>query len=161
MVATAAEVDALTLAAPAALLGLDVAAVRGRVGGLLSRTSARARDGARPRGSARLPRRVRAGADLAGADLAGADLRGADLRGAWLMGARLGGADLRRADLLGADLRGADLRGARLDGALFCTRPQLEAADGDARTTLPAGRAQASALDGRPARPARASLTRR
>ncbi len=131
------EVEALTTGTPAQLLALDVPAVRRRAGDLLSRTSAAVRTGARPRGARALPRRARAGADLVGADLAGADLRGADLRGAWLMGARLGGADLRRADLLGADLRGADLRGARLAGALFCTQPQLDAADGDGATEVP------------------------
>ena len=117
------------------LTAVDVDGLRRRVGPLLGRVSARARDGAR-RG--RAPRGAGPYADLAGADLAGADLRGAELRGALLVGADLRGADLDRADLLGADLRGADVRGARLATALFLTRPQLAAARGDARTTVPA-----------------------
>ncbi len=77
------------------------------------------------------------GADLAGRDLSGADLRGASLRGASLIGANLTGADLRRADVIGADLRGADLRGADLTGALFLTRFQVNAAQGNGATRLP------------------------
>lgn len=79
----------------------------------------------------------RRGADLIRANLRGADLRGADLRGAYLLGADLRGADLRKADLLGADLRAADLRGAFLNESIFLTQPQLEAAQGDAATTIP------------------------
>ncbi|MGW3479266.1 pentapeptide repeat-containing protein, partial [Streptomyces althioticus] len=52
-------------------------------------------------------------------------------------GLRVVGADLRDADLIGADLRGADLAGADLTGALFLTQAQLNAARGDAATTLP------------------------
>ncbi|WP_406138879.1 pentapeptide repeat-containing protein [Streptomyces sp. NBC_01089] len=77
------------------------------------------------------------GADLMGARLRGADLRGATLRGACLIAADLTGADLRLADLIGADLRDADLTGADLTGCFFLTQPQLNAAKGDATTTLP------------------------
>jgi uncharacterized protein YjbI with pentapeptide repeats len=45
--------------------------------------------------------------------------------------------DLGTADLLGADLRAADVRGADLSRVLFLTRPQVEAARGDAATRLP------------------------
>ena len=74
-----------------------------------------------------------------GRDLRRTRLRGASLRGAYLIGADLRDVDLGRADLLGADLRAADVRGADLSGCLFLTRPQLEAARGDAGTTLPPG----------------------
>ncbi|MGH3762675.1 pentapeptide repeat-containing protein [Actinophytocola sp.] len=77
------------------------------------------------------------GADLMGRDLRGADLRGANLRGAYLIGADLQGADLRLADVIGADLRGANLGGADLGTALYLTRFQVNAARGDAATTLP------------------------
>ena len=66
-----------------------------------------------------------------------ADLSGANLRGALLIGADLSHADLRLADLTGADLRAADLRGASLAETLFLTQPQLDAARGDAGTTVP------------------------
>ncbi|WP_146930625.1 pentapeptide repeat-containing protein [Cellulomonas xylanilytica] len=101
-----------------------------RVGELLGRVSALARDG--------LGGRRSRGADLTGAGLRRADLRGADLRGALLIGADLRGADLRRADLLGADLRGARLDGADLTDALFLTPPQVASARGDSLTRLPA-----------------------
>ena len=115
----------LTRLGPDALVGVDPAAERRSVGELLARVSVAVRG---------------AGPDLAGADLVGRRrrvLRDASLRGALLLGADLRGADLHHADLLGADLRGADLRGARLATALFLTGPQLEAARGDAATTIP------------------------
>jgi len=124
--------DDLTRAAPVDLRRLDVDAHRGTVAALLRDVSARARAGVR-----RAP--VHRGADLVGADLRDTRLRGADMRGALLIGADLRRADLDLADLTGADLRGADLRGARLAGALFVTPSQIEAARGDAATTLPPG----------------------
>jgi hypothetical protein len=113
------------------LAAVDVGTLRRDVGDLLARVSELARAG--------LPHRARdrQDADLMGARLRGADLRGASLRGAYLIGADLRDADLRSADLLGADLRAADLRGADLGGCLFLTRPQVEAARGDAATVLP------------------------
>jgi hypothetical protein len=76
-------------------------------------------------------------ADLTGASMRGADLAGADLRGASLLGADLRQADLHLADLTGADLRGADVRGTDLGSVLFATRPQMDSARGDERTSLP------------------------
>jgi len=127
-----ARIEDLTLGSPESITALDVNALRGEVNPLLLRASELAR--------ARVPgrRKNHRGADLAGARLAGADLRGASLRGALLVAADLSGADLRDADLIGADLRDTDLRGADLTGALFLTQAQLNAARGDAATTLPA-----------------------
>jgi Pentapeptide repeats (8 copies) len=125
---------ALTGGTPEELAALDVAAARRAVGELLRQVADLVRRG-RPvdqRGP------DLDGADLMGADLRGVDLRGAGLRGAYLIGADLRGADLEAADLLGADLRAADLRGASLAFGLFFTQPQLEAARGDAGTTVPA-----------------------
>lgn len=136
--ALAAEVDealtgvrALTTGTPDQLAVVDVGAARRAVGELLTQVADAVRA---DRGHCRVDHR---GADLMGADLRSVDLRGAVLRGAYLVGADLRGADLDAADLLGADLRAADLRGAGLTGSLFLTRPQLEAARGDASTTLP------------------------
>ena len=82
-------------------------------------------------------KKERRGADLIGAKLRAADLSAANLRGAYLIGADLRDADLRKADLIGADLRDTDLRGANLTGALFVTQSQVNAARGNAATTLP------------------------
>ncbi len=41
------------------------------------------------------------------------------------------------ADVTGADFRAANLAGAQLTGALFLIQSQLDAATGNARTTLP------------------------
>ncbi|GGZ31095.1 hypothetical protein GCM10010387_26080 [Streptomyces inusitatus] len=128
-----ARTEALTLLGPEDLAALDVAAHRQRVNTLLLRTSELVRAGA---GGGR-KKKDRRGADLMGARLKGADLRGASLRGAYLIAADLRGADLRLADLIGADLRAADLSGADLTGSIFLTQPQVNAARGDAATSLP------------------------
>ncbi|MGC9667455.1 pentapeptide repeat-containing protein [Planosporangium sp. 12N6] len=127
------DIDRLTRGGAETLAGLDVAALRAEVNPLLVRASELVRS--------RVPgrRKNHRGADLIGATLSGADLRGANLRGAYLIGADLRNADLRSADLIGADFRGADLSGADLSGSIFLTQSQLNAANGDAATTLPPG----------------------
>jgi uncharacterized protein YjbI with pentapeptide repeats len=120
----------LTGRTPDQLRQLDIATHRAGVNELLRQASELAR--------AQFPRRAEhRGADLIGATLAKADLRGANLRGAYLIGADLRGADLRMADVIGADFRDADLRGADLTDAIFLIQSQLDAARGDATTTLP------------------------
>lgn len=47
--------------------------------------------------------------------------------------------DLGRADLLGADLRDTDIRGADLSGTLFLSQSQVNAARGDAGSSIPEG----------------------
>ena len=132
------RIERLTEQTPDEILDTDVAAYRDPVNVLLTRVSEVVRaDAARPGKSAAVSRRIRPGADLIGARLAGEDLRGSNLRGAYLIGADLRRADLRGSDLLGADLRDADLGGADLSQTLFLTRPQVDAARGDAETTLP------------------------
>ena len=125
------RIETLTAADPETLLTSDVDELHEHVGGLLAEASARVR------------RRWPDAADHARRDLAGqrvtGDLRGCSFRGALLIGADLGGADLTDADLLGTDLRGTDVRGADLSTALFLTQPQVNAAVGDAATSLPDG----------------------
>nr|WP_281386842.1 pentapeptide repeat-containing protein [Jiangella mangrovi] len=125
-----ARVSEVTTASAAVLAGVSVAELRAAAGPLLREAS-------------RLARAGTPGRDLRGADLIGkkprGDLRGADLGSAYLIGADLRGADLDRADVIGADFRGADVRGAHLATALFLTQPQVNAANGDAATRLPAG----------------------
>ncbi|OKK04577.1 hypothetical protein AMK26_14705 [Streptomyces sp. CB03234] len=128
------ETERLTFLPPEELTALDLDAHRRIVGDLLLRAGELARSGIP---GALGKKKNRRGADLMGARLKGADLHGANLRGAYLIAADLTGADLRRADLLGADLRDTRLAGADLTGALFLTQPQLNAAKGDALTTLP------------------------
>ena len=127
----------LTRGGPDELVELDVAAHRESVNTLLLRTSELVR--------AEAPGRPvdHRGADLVGKDLRGADLSGANLRGAYLIGADLRAADLRMADLIGVDFRGVDFRGADLTGAdlsscVFLTQFQVNAANGDHTTQLPA-----------------------
>lgn len=124
-VAHLVHADAETLAA------VDAAELRRQVGALLEQVSLRVRADVAD------PAPDRKGADLIQAKLRNADLRGASLRGAYLLGADLRGANLSRTDLLGADLRAADLRAASLHRSIFLTQPQLDAAGGDAATTIP------------------------
>lgn len=112
---------------------LDVLALQERVYELLAAAS-----GARRHELSSCSGLALAGADLRNADFTRTNLRGADLRYAQLAPAVLAGADLEGADLLGADLRDADVRGARLAGSLYLTQSQVESADGDDATTLPA-----------------------
>jgi len=133
LVASLVQTRELTALPSATLRAVDVAGHREQINVLLTRTSELVRA---PFGRGAWQRR---GADLVGADLRRRDLRGANLRGAYLIAADLRGVDLTGADLIGADLRDADLRGAALAGALFLTQFQLNAARGDARTTVPAG----------------------
>lgn len=127
------ETEAIASGGTAGPATMDVAAHRGRVNEVLRRASALARA---PHAGSALDRR---GGDLIGADLRAFDLRGANLRGAILVGADLRGADLGLADVTGADLRGANLAGADLRRTLFVVQAQLESAQGDRRTRLPAG----------------------
>jgi len=121
----------LTQCSPQVLLGLDMAAHRREINGVLLRVSELAR------ATVRQPRAEHRGADLIGADLRRADLSGANLRGACLIGADLSGANLRLVDLTGADFRDADLSGADLTESMFLAQSQLDAANGDADTKLP------------------------
>ncbi|HEV7649285.1 MAG TPA: pentapeptide repeat-containing protein [Actinophytocola sp.] len=121
------ETERLTELDPAALRKIDTDKYRAEVNRLLIRAS----EAVRKKG-----RQLR-GADLMGRDLRDADLRGANLRGAYLIGADLTNADLTDADVIGADLRGADLTKANLATALYLTQFQVNAARGDAATTLP------------------------
>jgi hypothetical protein len=122
------EIVRLTAATPDALLGVDLGALRDRVGGVLSAASARLRRGPSYHH-----------ADLAGRDLRHTDLHDADLRGATLIAADLREQDLGLADVLGADLRDADVRGTAMSAVLFLAQTQVNAARGDHRTTLPPG----------------------
>jgi len=124
-----ARTDDLTAGTAEELSAFDVGAYRREVGELLGRVSDLVRGPGGP---------DRRGADLMGRDLRRAGLAGASLRGTYLIAADLRGVDLGTADLLGADLRAADVRGADLSRCLFLTQPQLEAAQGDGATRIPA-----------------------
>jgi len=80
-----------------------------------------------------------AGADLRDLNAYGAVLTGASFAGANLTNASFVGAYLQGANFGGADLRGVNFSGAELDRAFGLTQRQLEAACGDAATTLPRG----------------------
>jgi uncharacterized protein YjbI with pentapeptide repeats len=131
------EIGLLTRLDPEAVLRLDVDARRRDVNPLLLRASELVRGAARRREPAIAGADFR-GADLIGKDLRGTDLRGANLRGAYLLGANLTGASLAAADFTGADLRGADLGGADLSASIFLTQSQLDAANGDLASRVPA-----------------------
>ena len=130
-----AETEALTTASADDILALDLDAHRDAIAPILRHASELVRAGVETSAEARA---IDAGANLMGAHLAGTDLRGANLRGAWLIGADLRSADLSHADVIGADFRDTELGGATLDSTLFLTQFQVNAAQGDAATVLPA-----------------------
>ena len=128
-----ADVTRRTSGTPEDLLTTDLDELRQEVGPVLVAVSERLR----------APHRVREelrGQDLSGHDLRDLDLRGADLRSALLIRADLRDTDLTDADVLGTDLRDADVRGADLSDALFLSQAQVNAARGDATTTVTAPR---------------------
>ena len=125
-----AEIEAFTAGTAEALLTVNLDALRGRTGDLLTHVSDAIRGTV-------APDRDFTRADLIGRNLSRRDLRGASFRGALLIAGDLSGADLRGADLRGADLRGANLAGADLTGCLFVLQSQAESARGDQTTRLP------------------------
>ena len=133
------EIERLTDQAPTDLLATDLPTHRDRVNVLLARVSALVRADSPPKGQVR---RSGAGDPTGSRPHRSAPRRtgppGSEPRGAYLIGADLRRADLRGSDLIGADLRDADLSGADLSHALFLTQLQVNAARGDAATTLPA-----------------------
>ncbi|AND15920.1 pentapeptide repeat-containing protein [Rathayibacter tritici] len=135
-----ARIERLADGSATEIVDIDVDDVRHQVRHLLLAASDHVRAIAcRQRGKVRLPGRVRPGADLLGVAFRDTDLRGADLRSSYLIGSDLRGSDLRGADVLGADLRDADVSGADLSEALYLSQTQVNAANGDFSTLLPAG----------------------
>ncbi|WP_050346930.1 pentapeptide repeat-containing protein [Arsenicicoccus sp. oral taxon 190] len=127
------ELERLAKSPASQLAEVVISGLRGRVGPLLGRVSEQYRH------PAPTSRRFQPGAQLLGAGLARHDLSRHCLRSALLIGADLRGATLNRTDVLGADLRDAQLAGADLRGAIFLTQQQVDAAQGDRDTRLPAG----------------------
>lgn len=130
-----ATAESLAAASTDTMAREPVESLRTQAGLLLDRASQHLRGQAPEPGTTPSP--VHAHADLAGADLRGATLDHGNLRGAVLIGADLRHATLHLTDLLGADLRDTRLHGADVSDALFVTQSQLNAAEGDAFTTIP------------------------
>jgi len=133
----ARRIDRLLDGTPTEILAVDADGLRTEVRQTLVTVSEEARAGYLAGHRDDTAEDLHPGADLAGRDLRTRALCGADLRGALVIAADLRGRDLAGVDLLGADLRDARLEGADLAGALFLTQAQVNAARGDAHTTLP------------------------
>jgi uncharacterized protein YjbI with pentapeptide repeats len=133
----ARRIDRLFDGTPTEVLAVDADGLRAEVRQTLMTISEEARAGYLAGHRDDTAGDLHPGADLVGRDLRARALCGADLRGALVIAADLRGRDLAGVDLLGADLRDARLEGADLTGALFLTQAQVNAARGDAHTTLP------------------------
>ncbi|TFD84990.1 pentapeptide repeat-containing protein [Cryobacterium lactosi] len=120
------------------VLASDVEGIRAAVRQTLIDVSEEARGGYAASAETGMSDDLHPSADLVGRDLRSIRLCGADLRGAYLIAADLRRGDLAGVDLLGADLRDARLEGADLSNALFLTQSQIDAAQGDNTTVLPA-----------------------
>jgi uncharacterized protein YjbI with pentapeptide repeats len=132
---TLEETEALTQLSPRAILELNVPNHRAVVNELLVKTSELVRSQVK---KDKNHKKISRGTDLFGAKLRGANLKGSNLRGAFLIAADLRDADLRSSDFIGADLRDANVRGANFTGSIFLTQAQVNSANGDKNTKLPA-----------------------
>jgi uncharacterized protein YjbI with pentapeptide repeats len=134
------ETEKLTNLSPKAILEINVPAHRAIVNDLLLKTSelVRGKVELKKNKNPKTQKVLRRGRDLIGAKLRGADLTGANLRGAILIAADLREADMRMTDLIGADFRDTDLSGANLRGSIFLTQAQVNSANGNKNTKLPA-----------------------
>ncbi|WP_075980588.1 pentapeptide repeat-containing protein [Bacillus massilinigeriensis] len=128
------ETEKLTNLDSKSILEFNIPMHRAMVNELLLQTS----ELVRSKENMKNQRKIKKGTALIGAKLKGANLRGANLRGAFLIAADLRNADLRNSDFIGADLRDADLSGANLLGSIFLTQAQVNSANGDRNTKLPA-----------------------
>lgn len=106
---------------------------------LKSRSFARARLRQADLSMAVMTRTSFSGADLRDANAFAGVFSSADLSGADLSNSNWVGASLQGANLRGANLSGANFSGAEMDRARGLTQAQLNAACGDAATTLPGG----------------------
>nr|WP_263326805.1 pentapeptide repeat-containing protein [Neobacillus sp. Marseille-Q6967] len=127
------KTEKLTKLSTEEIFKLDVAAHRAEVNELLLQTSELVRAKVSNRKN-----NTRKSSDFIGAKLKGTDLRGTNLRGCLLIAADLRNADMRVTDFIGADLRDANLSGADLRGSIFLTQAQINSANGDIHTKLPA-----------------------
>ncbi|TFC84012.1 pentapeptide repeat-containing protein [Cryobacterium sinapicolor] len=125
-----------------AILATDVERIRAEVRQALIGVSEEARGGYTAGAEADESANLHPSVDLVGRNLRSTRLCGADLRGAYLIAADLRRNDLAGVDLLGADLRDARVEGADLSNALFLTQLQVDAAQGDGTTVLPAALAR-------------------
>lgn len=120
------------------ILATNVERIRSEVRQALIGVSEEARGGYAAGSEADVSADLHPSADLVGRNLRSTRLCGADLRGAYLIAADLRQNDLAGVDLLGADLRDARVEGTDLSNALFVTQLQVDAAQGDGTTILPA-----------------------
>ncbi|MGI2326671.1 pentapeptide repeat-containing protein [Planococcus sp. YIM B11945] len=132
------ETERLTFLDETELLALDVAHHRTAVNSLLLQASEWVRSKKPEAKKSKKAKKIKPRSNLMGAALKEADLRCTNLRGSLLIAADLQNADLRNTDFIGADLRDANLSGADLTGAIFLTQAQVNSANGNALTKLPA-----------------------
>ncbi len=132
------ETEQLTYQSPSAILDLHVPTQRALINPLLLETSEFVRAPFKENIEHWSQRGIGKGKDLIGTSLRGANLMGVNLRGVLFIAADLRDADMRMTDLIGADLRDADLCGANLNGSIFLTQAQVNSANGDINTILPA-----------------------
>ncbi|MEG0259420.1 MAG: pentapeptide repeat-containing protein [Lysinibacillus sp.] len=133
------QLEGLTKLESDALIALDVMKYRMPINELLLKTSMVIRQTLIANISSKNKRKLDCrGVDWMGKNLKGKDLRATDLRGAYLIAANLQDADLRGVDFIGADLRDANIGGANLSTSLFLTQMQINAANGNLQTKLPA-----------------------
>jgi uncharacterized protein YjbI with pentapeptide repeats len=126
------ETIEITLLKPEALLMFDLDSHREKVNEVLRKASNQVRSKFAASGNNILNK------NYIGKNLKNVNLMGADLSGALLIAADLSNNDLSGANLIGADMRDANIKGANLANSVFLTQQQVNTANGDASTKLPA-----------------------
>lgn len=126
------ETIEMTLLKPEDLLKLNLDVHREKVNEVLRKASNQIRSEFCSRNDKSL------GKNYIGRNLKNINLRGADLSGALLIAADLSNSDLSGANLIGADMRDTNIKGANLENSIFITQQQVNAANGDMNTKLPA-----------------------
>lgn len=126
------ETNEITLLKPEALLKLNLDIHREKVNEVLRKASNQIRSKFVGKNNKTLSK------NNIGKNLKNVNLRGADLSGALLIAADLSDNDLSGANLIGADMRDTNIKGANLDNSIFITQQQVNSANGDENTKLPA-----------------------
>lgn len=86
--------------------------------------------------------------DFFGKNFKQANLDGKDFSMALMIAANLKGCSLKKTNFLGADMRDANIRDTDLSGCVFLTQMQINSAQGNSRTQLPANLSRPSNWQG-------------
>ncbi|MPW26811.1 pentapeptide repeat-containing protein [Alkalibaculum sp. M08DMB] len=126
------ETIEITLLKPEALLKLNIDMHREKVKEVLTKASEKIRSKFVSKNNQTLSK------NYIGKNLKSVNLRGTDLSGALLLVTDLSNNDLSGVNLIGTDMRDTNIKATNLQNSLFITQQQVNNANGDSNTKLPA-----------------------